>query len=200
MFACSEFAKETGREFELKWFPEPCCGVLFEDLFEYTNLIPKSNFNFDFKNIRESVCELQFSYSRNTLYAQRSAECRVKILKSNMNDGQWGKLVIISGGHMPLEISKKEFAKRKRHFYSSFVIKKDILSNINELNDKYFQKNVLGVHLRAGDFVPNNGYKKTVEKICETSLKHISPIANNYDYVYLASDEMMVYDFLSKKN
>ena len=201
MFECSEFAKETGRKFELKWFPEGCCGVLFGDLFEYTDLIPESNFNLDFKNIRESSCELQLSYSNNTLYAQRGCERRVQLLQQRLGrlSGDWRNLVVVSGGGMSLELSKEEFAKRKQHFYSSFVIKKDILSNINELKDKYFQKNVLGVHIRAGDKLSNNGYKKTVEAMCRNSLKHISPIVDNYDHVYLASDEMMVYDFLSKK-
>ena len=208
MESCLEFAKATKRKFELKWYPEKKCNILFEDLFEYTDLLPQADFNFDFEDLREFGKKHHVLYSDDCVYFQYDASGYENSKINLLKECSLRNLIILNGGNLCYHGNGiEQVAANKFSFYSNLVIKKEIISKIDQFWSKYSNKNILGVQLRTTDhcrrkeYSPlfKTQYNEVIKKTLDNAVAYIDIITDDYDYIYLTTDDLNLYDAFSDK-
>lgn len=93
-----------------------------------------------------------------------------------------------------------EFISNQRKVFKKYVKpKEEIQKIVNEFLDPYKSKKILGIHKRGRDHFTSGHAIGEGSKISLDYVKNIiDEYIDNYDYLYVTSDESKVYQFLSE--
>jgi len=115
-------------------------------------------------------------------------------------DWDLGESVYSYHGDTRSKFQNNEFVDKQRKIFKDYVKpKKEIQKTVNEFLKPYKDKKILGIHKRGRDHFTSGhasgeGHKVSLNYVRGIIDKYI----NDYDYIYLTSDESEVYQFLSE--
>lgn len=141
-----KIAKKTGRKLMLYWPKNPSCNCNFSDLF--------SN---EIKEIPRGDLERIIKSKNYEIYKEnlQGFENKKKFIFISSS-----RFIGFSNTNLQLKFEKipKTILEDILNHLKELKIKKDILKEVNDFSKKTFKKNMVGIHIRKGDFkkIKNN--------------------------------------------
>jgi len=141
-----KIAEKTGRKLILYWPKNPPCNCHFSDLFaNYIKEIQR-------KDLEKIIKSRNYDIYRENLNGFDNKKKFIFISSS--------RLIGFSKENLQLKFEKipKTFREDISNYIKKLKIRQDILKIVNNFSKKTFSKNVVGIHIRKGDFktIKNN--------------------------------------------
>jgi len=139
LISSMKIANKTDRGLILYWPKDESCNCNFSDLFE--NKIKEVSK----EELREIIKKNGYEFYQNNLSKNKK---EFILVDSSRFEG-----FSLEDIHLKFEETPIEVRKEILNYLGKLKIKKEIFTKVNDFIKKEFSKNVVGVHIRRGDFV-----------------------------------------------
>lgn len=213
MSSCFILAEIYNKEFQVNWKRYKDCNCEITDLFEIGNhFISKDEYDEKtFCKFRSRPKRNTFSFFDNKLFIQRMAgkpRNANEIFKRLETDND---IVIITDNVLiHPSLSNIDFFEKQKQFYNNLKLNKSVRGKIDDFVGNIFNKKTLGIQIRGTDLLKmyswtsTKYYNKNIKNITKdamfnTVVKSISKKIDDYEQIYVCSDEMEIIQMFHNK-
>jgi hypothetical protein len=214
MSSCFILAEIYKKEFDIKWNSHAKeCNCEISDLFEIDErFISKDEYDEkNFCKFRSRPKRNTFSFFDDKLFIQRMAgkpKNSNEIFKRLETDND---IVIITDDNLiHPSLSNIDFFEKQKQFYNNLKLNKIVRGKIDDFVGNIFNKKTLGVQVRGTDLLnmyswtSSRYYDENIKNITKQNMfdvvvKSISKKIDDYEQIYVCSDEMEILDMFKDK-